>query len=147
MDSTDRAIVNALQDGFPLVERPFAELAPRFGLTEDALIERLRRLLDDGLLSRFGPLFNVERRGGRYTLAAMAVPDAQWDAVVAAVNAHTEIAHNYARDHALNMWFVVAVERPEETDAVIDAIERETGLTVHAFPKVREHHVGLRLTV
>jgi len=105
MDASDRRIVNGLQGGFPITERPFAETAATLDLTEDALIERLGRLLAEGRLSRFGPLYNAERLGGAVTLAAMAVPEAEFDRVAEAVNAHAEVAHNYARDHELNMWF------------------------------------------
>ena len=38
MDEIDSAIVNCLQGGFPLVERPFAEVAAELGLAEENLI-------------------------------------------------------------------------------------------------------------
>lgn len=145
MDDIDRAILNNLQGGFPLCERPFAHAAAPLGLTEDALIARLRGLCADGTLSRFGPLFNAERLGGAVTLAALSVPEARFDAVAALVNAHPEVAHNYARDHALNMWFVVAAERQAAIDRVLAEIERETGLRVYDMPKLREYFIGLRL--
>jgi DNA-binding Lrp family transcriptional regulator len=145
LDDVDRAIVNALQGGFPLVERPYAEAASALGLTEDQLIARLARLLERGTLTRFGPLFQVERAGGAFVLAAMAVPPGEFDRVAAQVNAFPEVAHNYEREHALNMWFVVATETQERANAVLRAIETATGLPVLAFPKEREYFVGLRL--
>ncbi len=144
MDAVDRRIINGLQGGFPIVERPFAEAAAKLDLTEDALIERLGRLLAEGRLSRFGPLYNAERLGGAVTLAAMTVPEAEFDKIAEAVNAHPEVAHNYARDHALNMWFVVSTDRPQQIDEVIEAIEEETGLTVYEVPKLEEFSIGLR---
>lgn len=144
MDATDRAILNALQGGFPVCERPFAAAAAGIGISEAELIERIARLREDGTLSRFGPMYNAERLGGAVTLAAMAVPEAEFDTVAAKVNAHPEVAHNYARAHALNMWFVVAAERPDAIAAVIRGIEAETGFHVHDMPKLREFFVGLR---
>lgn len=145
MDDTDRAILNSLQGGFPVCERPFAAAGAPLGLSEEQLIGRVQALCEAGTLSRFGPLFNAERLGGAVTLAALAVPAERFEAVAALVNAHPEVAHNYARDHALNMWFVVAAERPEAIDAVLQAIARETGLEVHNMPKLREYFIGLRL--
>jgi DNA-binding Lrp family transcriptional regulator len=145
MDALDRAIVNALQGGFPLSERPFAEVAEWLGTTEDRLIARIGRLLASGVLSRFGPMYHAERMGGDLTLCALAVPSERFEEVVAQVNAHPEVAHNYARDHALNMWLVVATPRPGRTAEVLAAIERETGLPVYQFPKLEEFFVGLRL--
>jgi len=145
MDSVDRRIVDALHGGFPVCERPFLAVARELGLTEDALIERIDALLADGTLTRFGPLFDAEKLGGAFTLAAMAVPAADFERVAAQVNARPEVAHNYARDHALNMWFVLATETPDGIDAALAAIERTTGLPVLAFPKEREYFVELRL--
>ena len=144
IDAVDRRIVNALQGGFPISPRPYAEAAERLGIPERELITRLERLLDDGVLSRFGPMYHAERMGGGLTLAAMQVPDDRFDAVADQVNAHPEVAHNYARDHALNMWFVVAADRPEAVRETLDTIAAETGLEVFDMPKLREFFVGLR---
>lgn len=146
IDHTDRAIINALQGGFPLSERPFADAGAALGLGEDELIERIAALLANGTATRFGPMFNADRMGGAFCLCAMAVPSARFDEVAELVNAHPEVAHNYERRHALNMWFVLATATPGEIDAMTAAIEAETGLEVHAFPKLEEYFVGLKVT-
>jgi DNA-binding Lrp family transcriptional regulator len=145
MDAIDRRIVNALQGGFPVCERPYAEAAATLGLTEDELIARLRALLDGGTLTRFGPMYNADRMGGAFTLAAMAVPRPRFEEVATIVNGYDEVAHNYERGHELNMWFVVAAGRPGRVAEVIADIERRTGLAVLDFPKREEFFVGLRL--
>jgi DNA-binding Lrp family transcriptional regulator len=146
MDELDRNIINTLQRDFPVCERPFAAAAHALETSEEELIARVDRLLRDGTLTRFGPLFQIERMGGTFTLAAMAVPEERFDAVAAAVNALPEVAHNYRREHALNMWFVLATATQEETRAALHSIEQATGLPVLAFPKEREYFVGLQLT-
>jgi DNA-binding Lrp family transcriptional regulator len=145
MDEIDRAIVNRLQGGFPLVERPFAAAAAELGLEEEDLIARVRKLLEQRVLTRFGPMYQVERMGGAFSLAAMRVPPADFDRVAAIVNAFPEVAHNYEREHEYNMWFVLATERPEGIARAIARIERETGLPVVNLPKLREYFVGLHL--
>lgn len=147
MNELERTIINGLQGGFPICERPFLASAERLGIDENELIATLRDLLDQGILSRFGPLFHAERMGGALTLAALQVPDADFERVAAQVNAFPEVAHNYARDHAFNMWFVLATDQPERKAAVIHAIETVTGLPVHDMPKIAEYFVGLRLEV
>lgn len=146
MDELDRRLINSLQGGFPLSERPFAEAAARLGCEEAALIERVRRLLQEGTLTRFGPLFDAAALGGAFTLCAMQVPQAQFERVAQIVNAFPEVAHNYQREHALNMWFVLAAEKPEGIPAAIRRIEAATGLRVLDFPKLDEYFVELRLT-
>lgn len=145
MDETDRAIVNALQGGFPICDEPYREVAERLGLAEDELIARLQRMLEAKTLTRFGPMFQVERMGGAFVLAALAVPEADYERVAGQVNALPEVAHNYRREHALNMWFVLATETPEGIPAAIDRIERATGLPVYAFPKLKEYFVEMKL--
>lgn len=146
MDDLDRRIVNTLQGSFPVCERPFRAAAAGLGTTEDELISRVGHLFADGTLTRFGPLFDVERMGGVFVLAAMAVPEERFDQVAAEVNALPEVAHNYAREHALNLWFVLAAETQEAVARAIRAIEEKTGLDVLAFPKEREYFVELKLT-
>ena len=144
MDILDRAIVNTLQDGFPICERPYAEVAKQLGTSEQTLLDRLQHLLDEGLLSRFGPMYHAERMGGALTLAAMRVPEWELDVVSELVNSHPEVAHNYERDHTLNMWFVLATETPERIDEVIATIEAQTGYPVYNMPKQHEFYIGLR---
>ena len=146
MDATDRRIVNELHGGFPISARPYADVAARLDLSEVELIERLERLLEARTLSRFGPLYDAERMGGGLTLAAMQVPMERFEAVAEIVNGFPEVAHNYERDHALNMWFVVATERPERVGAVLKEIEAATGLPVVDLPKQEEYFLELRLT-
>ena len=144
MDAVDRAIVNGLQGGFPVSDRPYAEVAGQLDLTEDELIRRLDALLAQGVLSRFGPMYHAERLGGGLTLAAMTVPPADFERVAEIVNAFPEVAHNYAREHVFNMWFVLATETPERIGEVIEEIERATGYKVYNMPKLEEFYVGLR---
>jgi DNA-binding Lrp family transcriptional regulator len=144
MNDLDRRIINNLQGGFPLSERPFLEAAQKLGMDERELIDRLEQLLETGVLSRFGPMYHAERLGGGLTLAALAAPAECFDAVAELVNAHPEVAHNYQRDHALNMWFVIATERPGDIDRVLAEIAAETGLVVHDMRKLEEFFVGLR---
>ena len=144
-DPVDRAIVNALQGGFPLTPRPFRDAGAQMGLSEDELIDRIRGLLDSGRLSRFGPLWNAARIGGDQCLAAMAVPQERFEEVAEQVNAFPEVAHNYERAHALNMWFVISAERAERIGAVIAQIERQTGLRVYPMPKSQEFFLGFRV--
>nr|WP_298373825.1 Lrp/AsnC family transcriptional regulator [uncultured Halomonas sp.] len=147
LDDIDRLIINRLQDGLPITEAPFAAVAEELGLEERLLLERLNDLCESGVLSRFGPMYHAERLSGGLTLAAMAIPEIYFNAVTEQVNAFAEVAHNYRREHRLNMWFVLATESPERISDVIAAIEAATGYTVYNMPKQEEFHVRLHLPV
>ncbi len=145
IDSADLRLIDHLHGGLPLSDRPFAEVGAALGMDEDEVLERLHRLLAQGVLTRFGPLYQIERAGGRFVLAALEVPAARFDEVAAIVNAMPEVAHNYKREHDFNMWFVIAADSASAADAALARIGAQTGLKVHAFPKEREFFVELRL--
>ena len=147
MDATDRDIVNNLQGGFPLCERPYAEAAAKLGLNEDELIRRVEALLENGTLTRFGPMYHAERLGGALTLAAMKIPPQDFERVAQIVNGFPEVAPNYERGPDFNMWFVLATETPQRISEIIGAIEQATGYTVYNMPKLEEFFVGLRFEV
>lgn len=145
MDETDRAIINSLQGGLEICERPYLDAATRIGISEAELLERLTRLLEDGVLTRIGPLYQIERMGGAFTLAALHAPADDYERIAALVNALPEVAHNYERTHHLNMWFVLATESTAGIARTIVQIEQDTGCRVYNFPKSREYFVELKL--
>jgi hypothetical protein len=77
----------------------------------------------------------------------MCVPEERFETVAETVNAFPEVAHNYQRDHRMNMWFVLATETPAGLQATIDMIEAQTGLDVFNLPKLEEFYVGLHFEV
>ena len=147
LDEVDRAIVNRLQDGFPICERPYEAAAAQLGIAEDDLLARLERLRADDVLTRFGPLFQIERAGGRFLLAAMKVPGVDLERVAKLINAAPEVAHNYQRDHPFNLWFVLATETPQAAEQAVRRIERDTGYRVYPMPKEREYFVEAKFHV
>lgn len=145
IDDTDRKILNRLQEGFPVSPRPFAEVADELGMMETDLIDRLAAMKANRTITRFGPFYDAAAMGGAFCLCAMQVPEADFETVTEQVNAHPEVAHNYARNHRLNMWFVLATETQAAIASVAKRIETETGLTVLLFPKEHEFFIGFRV--
>lgn len=143
----ERAVINRLQHGLPLTPRPYADVADELGIRESALLDTLSELLDNGTLTRFGPMFHAGEMGGALTLAAMRIPPADFERVTEQVNHFPEVAHNYRREHELNMWFVLACEQPQGIRDTIAAIERTTGYPVFNMPKEEEFHVHLHFPV
>ncbi|PSQ41635.1 Lrp/AsnC family transcriptional regulator [Halobacteriales archaeon SW_5_68_122] len=147
LDRLDRAIVNAFQGGFPVVEEPFEPAATALrdrgvDVSGGELLERVRQLDEAGILTRFGALINAQEIGGTATLVAMCAPEERFDEVAEQVNAHREVAHNYRREHPhLNMWFVVSVSDPDAVERVLADIEAETGQETYNLPKRQEFRV------
>lgn len=143
MDDIERDIINSLQGDFPITDRPYRQIAEQLGINEEQLIQHLERLLDDRTLTRFGPMYDIQKLGGSFSLCAIQVPGQRFEEVTRIVNSFPEVAHNYERDHKFNMWYVLAAESLEQIDYTNQAIEEQTGLKVYNMPKLQEFFVGL----
>ncbi len=143
MDDIERKIINSLQGDFPITDRPYRQIAEQLGINEEQLMQHLKRLLEDRTLTRFGPMYDIQKLGGSFSLCAIQVPEKRFEEVTQIVNSFPEVAHNYERDHKFNMWYVLATESLEQIDSTNQAIEKQTGLRVYNMPKLQEFFVGL----
>ena len=137
MDELDRRLLDILQTDFPLVPRPYAEMAERLGSTEDEIFTRVRRLRQSGLVRRLGANFQSAKLGFVSTLCAAKVPEDRLDAFVADLNAQPGVTHNYLRDHAYNVWFTLISPSREAERETLAGIERRTGIGVLNLPATR----------
>ena len=141
-DAFEFRLLNEFQRDFPLCPAPFAELAGRLGVAEKVVLSSLEKLRREGKISRVGAVF-APKRIGASTLAAMAVPPAQLDAVAAAVNRFPEVNHNYEREHRYNLWFVVTAASEGRLQATLGAIQKAAGYSLLALPLLEEFHIDL----
>ncbi|MDT3669600.1 MAG: Lrp/AsnC family transcriptional regulator [Aromatoleum sp.] len=135
-------LLNDFQRGFPIVGAPFAAVGDACGLTEDEVLATLRSWTGTGVVSRVGAVF-APRRVGASALAALAAPIAELDAIAARVNAIPEVNHNYQREHAFNLWFVVTAASAERLGQIVADIERDTACRVIVLPLEEEFHIDL----
>lgn len=145
-DPREMRLLNAFQRGFPLVAQPYDDVARALDADEAWVRERLGARLADGTVSRIGAVLAPGAIGAS-TLAALAVPPARLAAVAASVSAHREVNHNYEREHAYNLWFVVTAASTAALARVLDDIARETGLAPLALPLEREYWIDLGFDV
>jgi len=141
-DDLDRRLLNDFQHDFPLVDEPYAEIARRLGTSEADVLARLARLKSEGAISRVGAVVRPNTIGVS-TLAAMAVPPERLEGVAQIVNGYAEVNHNYEREHALNLWFVVTAADVARLQAVLDDIQARSGIDVLPFPLIEDYHIDL----
>lgn len=142
LEQIEFQLLNDFQRDFPLCPAPFAELAARLGVAEGLVIRGLEQLRREGKISRVGPVF-APKRIGSSTLAAMAVPPEQLEAVAQTVNRFPEVNHNYEREHRFNLWFVVTAGSEGRLQAALGAIEQAAGYPVLRLPLEQEFHIDL----
>ena len=144
LDDRDRLLLNNVQGDFPLTSRPFRQIGEQLGMSEDEVIARIQRLLDEGALSRFGPVLNAPAMGGARTLAAMSVPPERLEEIAELVNRFDAVSHNYEREHRFNLWFVVSSDDPSEVERVLSTIRQRTGLPLMELPALEEYFVEVK---
>ncbi|NIR60010.1 MAG: Lrp/AsnC family transcriptional regulator [Gammaproteobacteria bacterium] len=142
LTALERRLLSDLQRGFPVVSRPFAEVARLAGADERTVLEGLQRMQSENVISRVGPVFRPHCVGAS-TLAAMAVPAERLEAVAGLVSAYPEVNHNYEREHDINLWFVVTARYRARVREVLADIEQRTGLEVLNLPMLADYHIDL----
>ncbi len=142
MSDIHLSLLNDFQRGFPLIPAPFDVISDRLGMGVEELLDTLRRLVREGVVSRVGAVFRPNRIGVS-TLAAMAVPAARLADVAQRVNRHPEINHNYEREHRFNLWLVATAANAAHLDRVLHDIEQEAGLRIMRLPMVQDYHIDL----
>lgn len=130
------------QRDFPLTERPFAEVAAAHDLTEAEAVEGFASLMRNGTLSRIGAVVRPHAAGAS-TLAALSCPAEDIERIAGIVSAEPFVNHNYERDHAINLWFVVAAPDEDALAATLSRVSRNTGCAVLDLRLERPYHIDL----
>ena len=137
MDDLDRAILDIIQTDFPLVSRPYADLARRLGTSEEEVFAHVRELRRQGVIRQLSANFWAGRLGFVSTLCAAKVPEAQVEAFVAVVNATSGVTHNYLRAHTYNIWFTLIAPSAQAAQAILDDISSQTGIPILNLPAAK----------
>ena len=138
----EKQLIDGWQRGFPLVKRPYAEIAEKLGISEQKVIELLEALKQRGVLSRAGAVVRPNTAGAS-TLVAMQVEPERLDEVAATVSAEASVNHNYEREHELNLWFVVTEKNAEQLQSTLERIEAKTGCRAIDLPLQQAYHIDL----
>jgi len=128
IDDINRAILNRIQSDFPLTPHPYLTIAEDLGLSEDDVLNRLKRLKKEGFIRRIGGNFVPEKLGFISTLCAARVPEDKIDSFAATVNQYPGVTHNYQRNNEFNIWFTFIAPSMDEIHENLDRIRLKTGI-------------------
>ena len=138
----EQCLLNDFQHDLPLTPTPFADMAERLGVSEAEVLVTITRLQERGVISRVGPVFTPNRIGVS-TLAAMSIPPGDLTPVARTISAFPEVNHNYEREHAFNLWFVVTASSEEHLDIVLHEIEQHAGYPLMSLPMLEDYFIDL----
>ena len=148
LDEADKALLQTLQDDFPLTTRPWDALAERLGTTAEDVMGRIGRLKEEGVIRRIGPVLETDRVGlTARTLVLMKVPPERMDEVAGIVSGFDEVTHNYERDHEYNLWFTLITPSQERLKEALAEIIDATGVSeegVLNLPVTERYKIGVR---
>ena len=137
-----KRLLNDVQRDFPLSPRPYQDIADALGVSEADVLSALTELNERNYISRIGPIIPPNQLGVS-TLVAMAVPESQLQAVADKISAYPEVNHNYEREHRFNLWFVAIAADAGHLQALLDAIERDTGYKPLSLPMLDDFFIDL----
>ena len=137
-----KRLLNDFQRDFPLSPRPYQDIADALGVSEDDVLSALTELNERHYISRIGPIIPPNQLGVS-TLVAMAVPEQQLQAVADKISAYPEVNHNYEREHRFNLWFVAIAADAGHLQALLDAIEQDTGYKPLSLPMLDDFFIDL----
>ncbi len=134
LSAEDRELIKLVQHGLPLVSRPYADIAARLDTTEQDVIQRLQRLVNNGAIKRYGVV--VRHRELGYTANGMVVwdiPDEQVSHLGTCIGRFSCVTLSYRRPRRLpdwpyNLFTMVHGRNREEVEQKVTQIIESCGL-------------------
>ena len=146
MDKLDKEILNEIQWTFPLVPRPYSDIAKKFQISDEEFMNRLRTLKEAGIIRQLSAIFDTRRLGYKSALVAMAIDADKLDSIANQVNKHPGVSHNYERNHEYNLWFTLAVPPGSDLKSEIDKFSKLQGINkVRMLPTIKLFKIGVKL--
>ena len=146
LDAIDKKLLNEIQWVFPLVDRPYLEIAKRHEISEEDVMHRIAFMKNMGIIRQINAIFDTRRLGYKSTLIAFAVKPDKLDYVAGKVNEHPGVSHNYERNHEYNMWFTLAVPPGSDLKQDLDKMASLEGVLKHrVLPTLKLYKIGVKL--
>jgi siroheme decarboxylase len=137
MDESDRAILNAIQEEFPLTEKPFEVIGKLAGISEEEVLARIRRLTEEGYIRRIGLVLERKNLGYAGLLCGTHVDADKIESIAEEISKEPGVTHNYEREGELNLWFTVTMKTMDDINRFITTLEQTFAITVYKFPEKR----------
>jgi len=128
MDELDRRILQAVQDDFPLRQKPYETIAHRLGIPSDRLWDRLQKLMAEGVIRRLGASLDSRKLGFSSTLAAVSVKPDLVEQAAEIIGKFPEVTHSYLRNDNFNIWFTVIASDTMRIKSILEQIRASLSL-------------------
>ncbi|MGN6369255.1 MAG: siroheme decarboxylase subunit alpha [Phycisphaerae bacterium] len=152
LEPADTKLLDVVQTGIPLVERPFRAIGEQAGMSESEVIQRLRVMRhppagERGIIRQMSAIFDSKSLGYQTTLVAAKVADSRLEAAAEVINRHPGVSHNYRRNHEFNLWYTVAVPSDSELglEKTVAILHGESGaVSTRMLPTLKLFKIGVK---
>lgn len=155
MSELNQHLLAIIQDGFPLVERPYLHLAEMLNVSEQEAFDAVEMLRASGVIRRIGGVYDSKKLGfiSRLCAGKMMTSSQDFSAesheatamekFAVAVNEEPAITHNYIRSHEYNVWFTVIAENEAAIETIVGRICAKTELhDVHVLSATKKYKIN-----
>jgi DNA-binding Lrp family transcriptional regulator len=148
MTEIERALLNSIQNEFPLVERPFQMIAANAGIPEYQCIDILKKLSLSGILRSIRAVLSWNRIGYSTVLIAVKIKPDCIDHVAHEVCKIDEVTHNYCREGHFNLWFTLIYKSVTHKKSIIMQLSAIDGVVdIRELHAEKTYKIGLILDV
>ena len=138
LSTTDRMIINELQQDLALVSTPFARMSERLEMDEDDFLSQCQSLIKRGIIRRYGVAINHRKAG--YTANAMTcwhAPAEKVEEIGTKLASLRQVSHCYERETnslwRYNVFAMIHSNSKEACQEIAEKVSAETGLNEYTL--------------
>ena len=132
----ETAVLREIQGDLPLVERPFAEVAKRLGLTEPEVLEMIESFKTRGIVRRMGAILRHRKAGVKANaMGVWKVPEPDIRRIGRIMAKDPDVTHCYHRDPVAhwpyNLYTMIHGETEQDCETIAQRLSRKTGIRTY----------------
>lgn len=126
LDERDQALITLIQTGLPLSKTPYADLGKSLDMDEEEVISRLKCLIDEKVIKRFGVVVRHHELGYRANaMVVWDIPDDNISKMGSCLGQFDFVTLCYRRPRRLPDWpyNLFTMIHGQDRDAVLDNVQ------------------------
>ena len=134
----EKRIIASIQEDMAITARPYLKISEKLGISEETLLETLRKLSERGIIRRFGATLRHQKTG--FTANAMAAWQVDEDRIEAVGNkmaSFKQVSHCYRRNPTerwpYNLYTMIHANDKESCRRVARQMSQATGVENYAL--------------
>jgi DNA-binding Lrp family transcriptional regulator len=105
LEEIDVELLRLTQEGIPLIESPFKDISRISGLSEKEVVDRIKKLKNEGIIRRFGASINNRKAGiNANAMVVWKVPQIRMNEVGEIFAKNDRVTHCYVRKIVPGKW-------------------------------------------